>query len=328
MKYQMSILRDLVYGAAARGVNFHLLCEKVGIKPDTLNEAEQLIDWETAPYLWDYIVELSGDEFAGLHMGQEVRPSVFGILGHLLQTCRNLQQVLEAIVKYGNTWSEIFQFSIQKNGSFVYFYFEPILLYSTKYPISARQSTDIALSGTLRLFYILSGRNTYPQKLYLAYPKKDSTPYQKICQCEINFNAAQSYFIFHQDQLKVPVLSHDRSLFFLFNGLLEQKQKHLENENTFAEQVQRILITEFKGQIPPIDVMASRLCLNTRSFQRKLSAENTTYRKVCQSLQKQLSWEMMKDRNKKIDDVALLMGYADHTTFRRAFNKWHATTAD
>ncbi len=99
----MSILRDLVYEAAARGVNFNLLCEKAGIQPDTLNEAEQMIDWETAPYLWDHIVDLNQDEFAGLHMGQDVRPSVFGIMGHLLQTCRNLQEVLEAIVKYGNT---------------------------------------------------------------------------------------------------------------------------------------------------------------------------------------------------------------------------------
>ncbi len=30
----MAILRDLVYGAAPMGVNFHLLCEKAGIKPD------------------------------------------------------------------------------------------------------------------------------------------------------------------------------------------------------------------------------------------------------------------------------------------------------
>ncbi len=323
MEFQMSILRDLVYGAATRGVNFNLLCEKAGIQPDALNEAEQMIDWETAPYLWDYIVELSGDEFAGLHMGQDVRPSVFGMMGHLLQTCQNLQEVLEAIVKYGNTWSTIFKFSIKKNGPTVCFYFEPVLLYAAKYPVSARQSTDIALSGTLRLLYILSGKSIYPQKLYLAYPKKDGKPYHEICRCDISFNAAQNYFVFHQDQLKVPVLSHDRSLFLLFNRLLEQKQKHLEHENTFAQRVQRILITEFKGQIPPIDVMASRLCLNTRSLQRKLAADHTTYRKLGQTLQKQLSSEMMKNQNKKVNDIALLMGYADHTTFRRAFKKWN-----
>ncbi|PSR54983.1 hypothetical protein AHMF7605_16465 [Adhaeribacter arboris] len=69
MKFQMSILRDLVYGAAARGVNFNQLCDRAGIRPDALNEAEQMIDWETAPYLWDHIVDLSGDAFAGLHMG-------------------------------------------------------------------------------------------------------------------------------------------------------------------------------------------------------------------------------------------------------------------
>jgi AraC-like DNA-binding protein len=144
----------------------------------------------------------------------------------------------------------------------------------------------------------------------------------EICRCAISFNAAQSYYVFHQDQLKVPVLSHDRSLFFLFNRLLEQKQKHFENENTFAQQVQWILITECKGQIPLIAVMTSRLRLNTGALKRKLAAENTTYRKLGQNHQKQLSREMMKNQNKKVNEVALLMGYAEHTTFRRAFKKW------
>ncbi len=104
----------------------------------------------------------------------------------------------------------------------------------------------------------------------------DNKPYQKICQCDVSFSADQSYFVFHQDQLKVPVLSHYRGLFFLFNSLLEQKQKHLENESSFPEKGQRIIITEFKDQIYPIDVIASRLCLNTRLFQRTLAADNTT----------------------------------------------------
>jgi AraC-like DNA-binding protein len=322
MKIQMSILRDLIYGAAARGVNFNLLCEKAGVAPAHLNDAEEMVHWETAPYLWDQIIELSGDDFAGLHMGQDVRPSIFGIMGHLLQTCKNLEEVLEAIAKYGDTWSSVFKFSLKKEGSSVYFFFDPVLLYATKYPISARQGTEMTVSGTLRLLQILSGRNIYPEKLYLAFPKKISDEYFGICQCEVVFAATQSYFFFSKNDLQTPVLSHDRSLFFLFNRLLEQKQKQLAGENTFSEQVQRVLVKEFKGQIPPIDVIASSMCMNTRAFQRKLLADNTTYRKLGQELQKELAQAIMKNADKKVSDVALLMGYADHTTFRRAMKNW------
>jgi AraC-like DNA-binding protein len=328
MKFQMSILRDIIYGAADQGVDFNRLCNDLKISPESLNDAEQMIDWELAPYLWDHIVNFSGDQAIGLRMGKNLRPSLFGIMGHLLQTCKDLREVLEALARYGDTWSTIFTLRVEQRDSLVHFYFNPVLLYKEKYPVSAKQATDLGISGTLSLLELLSGKKVHPQKLYVPYPKHEGAAYYPVCQCEVSFDSPASYFVFHESQLRTPVLSHDRSLFFMFTTLLEKKQKELEHNETFAEHVQHILISEFKGQVPPIAVVAARMCLTTRSFQRRLSADHTTYRKLCKNLQKTLASAMMQKSNRRISDVASLMGYADHTTFRRAFNKWNQPVTD
>jgi AraC-like DNA-binding protein len=323
MKVQMSILRDIIYGASNQGVDFNWLCNQLNIRPESLNDAEQMVDWELVPYLWDHIVNFSGDQAIGLRMGHDLRPSLFGIMGHLLQTCKDLREVLEALACYGDTWSTIFTLHVEQHGSLVHFYFNPVPLYKEKYPVSARQATDLGISGTLRLLELLSGKKIHPQKLYVPYLKHEGAVYYPVCQCEVSFNSPASYFVFHESQLSTPVLSHDRSLFFMFTTLLEQKQKELEHNQTFAEQVQHILISEFKGQVPQIDVVAARMCLTTRSFQRRLAADHTTYRKLCQHVLKTLASAMMRKSNRRISDVASLTGYADHTTFRRAFKKWN-----
>lgn len=321
MKFQMSILRDLAYGAAAQGVNFNDLCRKSGVDPRDFNDAQRMIDWEFAPQIWDNIVALSGDQFAGLHMGQQVRPSVFGMMGHLLQTCKDLHEVLDSIVRFGDTWSSIFKFSLKKNEATTEFHFAPVILYQEKYPVSARQATEMAISGTLSLLQVLSGTTIVPDKLYIPFDKKDVQAYRSVCNCEISLHATQTYFIFAKHKLDASVLSHDRSLFFMFQSLLEDVQKKLGEGTTFSQKIFHSLVADFKGQVPPIEVIASKFYLNTRTFQRKLAAERTTYRQLCQRLQKELSSIILKKSDRSYQEVAELLGFADHTTLRRAMKR-------
>lgn len=73
--------------------------------------------------------------------------------------------------------------------------------------------------------------------------------------------------------LSVPVISYDGSLFALFNSLLEQKQQALQSQATLREKVKRMLLVNFKGHIPLVDVLASEMCMTARTLQRKLLEE-------------------------------------------------------
>ncbi|WP_346319985.1 AraC family transcriptional regulator [Chitinophaga sp. YIM B06452] len=322
MEFQLSIIRDLIYGAASHGANFHQLCRKAGVTPQELSDAERMVHWEYSPYLWDHIVEMTGDELIGLHIGQESRPTGYGMIGYLLQSCSNFGEVMQAVCSFNDTFSTVLRYSLEYEGDLVYLFMEPMPLWWSKYPSSAQQAADIGKSSALRTFQILTGKPAPVVKALFTCGKKHVTEYQRVLQCELVFNAPRDGIAFHRSVLDVPVTSHDQSLFALFNSMLTEKQKKLSARKTFSEELRLALLTDFKGQTPPVDVAASHLGMNTRTFQRRLAEENSSYRAICSSLRKELALALMESDNKNVNEIAVLLGYADHTSFRRAFKNW------
>lgn len=322
MEFQMSIVRDLIYGAVAHGVNFHQLCHKAGINPGELNDAEKMVPWEYSPHLWDDITELTGNPLIGLHMGLETRPTGYGMIGYFLQACRTFGEAMEATCRFNDTFSRIFTYSLEVQGEHVTFYMEPMPIWWSKYRNSAQQAADIGKSSALCIFKLLTGRKAQPVKALFTRERAHADEYRRVLKCELVFNAPREGLVFHRSIMDVPILSHDESLFALFNSLLTEKQKKLAARSTFSEELRLALLTDFKGQAPPIDVIAAHLGMNTRTLQRRLAAESSSYRAVCNGLRKELAIAIMENDNKNVSEVAVLLGYADHTSFRRAFKSW------
>ncbi|MGV3601316.1 MAG: AraC family transcriptional regulator [Dyadobacter fermentans] len=322
MEFQMSILRDLIYEGVAHGINFQQLCRKAGVTVADLNDSERMIDWEFAPNLWEDMMSLSGDEMIGLHMGTHMRPTSYGMIGYLLQSCKTVKTVMEMVCKYNDTFSTIYKYHIEYQGDLAGFYMEPDALWSNKYPISARQAADIGKSSALHVLRTLTGRKITPVRALLTHPKIHPQAYQKVLECELTFNAPRDGLLFHKADLDIQVLSYDVSLFALFDKLLQEKKERLASTKTFAEEIRMAILSGFKGQIPPIEAIAAYLNTNTRTFQRRLSAEGNNYRAICNELRKELALAMMERSHKSITDIAEMLGYADHTSFRRAFKTW------
>jgi AraC-like DNA-binding protein len=322
MQFQMSIIRDIIYGAASHGAPFHVFCRRLGIDPQELSDSEKMVDWEQAADMWRIAIELTGDELIGLHMGGETRATSLGMVGYLMQSCRTLMEASDAVTRYNNTYSSTFRYLITYEKNKVYRCFEPNPLYLSKFPVSARQAVEFSMSSALGIMYKLTGKKIYPVKAELAFPKRQVTEYQKVLQTEVIFGAPRNCLTFNRADYDTPIVSYDQSLFALFNSLLVEKQSKLATSQPFSREVRGVLLSHFKGIIPAIDVIAAHLNVTRRTFQRRLSAEGKSYRSVCQELKKELALALLEQNNKKISDVALLLGYADHASFRRAFKSW------
>ena len=75
------------------------------------------------------------------------------------------------------------------------------------------------------------------------------------------------------------------------------------------------------GRVCQEDV-ASELGLTPRTLRRRLSVHNTSYRELQIACQMQLAeLEFKKNANVSLSEVALRLGYAEHSTFSRAFAK-------
>ena len=325
MQYQISLLRELIYRATDQGANFLELCKRLNVTPDQLNHGEGMMDFKPgeSPNFWAEAVDMTGDNLLGLHLGQRESPNnPFGMLGLLANSCRTMGEAIQVIIQYNDTISTVFRYSLDTSGENARFLFEPIAIWEANSPESARQAVDMSLSGFTKAFYLATDKKAIPVAAELKYAERDLAEYEKIIRAPITFNRRSNCLVFKKSDLRLALISHDESLYVLFDSLLRQKQVLLNEQKTLAQKIRQLLIFNFKGLAPQVDIIASHLNMTARTLQRKLSDENTSYRDITNQLRKELAQELLKTGGSKKGDIAAILGYTDPSTFRKAMKTW------
>lgn len=322
MHAQMPIMRDIIYGAAARGADFKKICEDLGLDPQQLNDSDKLVPFKPAAEVWNVVIDHTKDPLLGLHLGEELGPTILGMIGYLMQSSKTLYDAISMLIKYNTVYSTMMKFSSEEVADQILIHYIPATLWQHQYPESARQSIEISMAGVLKIFSTLSGKQIFPTHIELAYPSRSLDEYERIFHGAIHFKAKRNTLTFRKADLLLPIISYDKSLFIFFNNALDQKLKSLQQEECFSDRLKQMIISDFKGRPPSIEIAASYFSMTARSLQRKLKEEQTSYRNIITDLKKELAQTILSKTNFRVGEVAELLGYADSSSFRKAFKKW------
>jgi AraC-like DNA-binding protein len=306
------------------GADFKELCNRLKISPEYLSDGEGHAPWKPGADgdFWLHALALTGIPSLGLQMGQRpTNNNAFGMLGLLAASCKNVRDAIEMLCKYNDTLTGAFKFSFEsgeKEGKFI---FDPHPLWEESNLESARQAVDMLMSGWTKALHEAAGKKMHPLRTEMRYAPRFEQEYKQILGTTVIFQRPHNCFVFSKEYLNTPLISYDESLHAVFNALLQQKQKKLETKHTLAERIKELIVSKFKGQITHIDIVASHLCMTTRTLQRKLTEEQTSYRKISNELRRELAGDLMKagKSNKRV--MASLLGYSDVNAFNRAFKK-------
>lgn len=325
MYAHMPIIRDIVYGAVARGACLNKMCARIGIPPLALHDSEQRLGFEASIKSWNVAVEITGDPLLGLHLGESTNPWILGLVGHLMQSSPDLNVAFQKVCEHSEVATNMFRYKLQRKGDQVMLQFQPAAYWTNVSAATAKQAVDQAMAGTLQVFYLISGKRINPAHADITHKRSSHVhEYERVFASSITFSAPVNQLVFNARQLETPVMSYDRSLFAVFEKLIRE-QKSRKSETT-VNRLHRIILEEFKGQVPQIEILASRLNMTTRSLQRRLADEKTTFRKFSDIIKKNVAQTLLSTKNSKVSQVADMMGYADASAFRRAHKRWSDKT--
>lgn len=77
---------------------------------------------------------------------------------------------------------------------------------------------------------------------------------------------------------------------------------------------------------PELAFVAGQLGVSTRTLQRRLSEQGITWSSLLSRTRQELAERLLLDPSLSVDDVAVLLGYAEASTFHRAFRQWTGQT--
>lgn len=322
----MPIIRDIVYGAVARGASLEALCAAISIPPEELTQADQRVDFDQSMMVWEAAVQATRDPLLGLHLGETASPSILGLVGHLMQSSANLEEAFLQVVENNAVFTNLFFYRLVKGkNQQVSIVFEAHPLWQRLSPLGARHATEQAMAGTVHVFRLLSGKRVVPVQAGFTTARGGAlAEYERALGCPLRFRSETNHLVFTAAQLQTAVLTYDRSVFCILSEALatRKKAKGMAASKRITARLNELVATSFNGFVPAQEVLASHLHLTRRSLQRRLKEEGTTFRKWSAGWQKQLAMKLLTSGDAKVSEVARLLGYAEASSFRRAYKKW------
>lgn len=314
----MPIIRDILYGAASHGAELKELCAALNITPDELTDSDKSVSFEQAYQAWELAVKHTRDPLLGLHLGETSTPSILGLIGHLMQSSKDLLTAYQQVCKHAALATDMFQYSLSMNGDQTIMFYQPAKTWMNVSPNSARQAVEQAMAGTLNVFHVLSGKKITPVLAEFVFPKPKATQEYERVLGSVGFGKKQNALTFKTSDLKLPVISYDKSLFKLFDKIIREKHTTLNRKASLADNVRRILTEEFNGRIVPAELVATHLAMSVRTFQRKLKDEGVSYRELATDIRKNIAAQLLKKPGVRVQEVARMLGYSEASALRKA----------
>lgn len=324
---QMSIIKDIIYESANYGANKQALAAANGFDLAELDDGDRWIDLPAAHRVWELALSHTQQANLGLLIGRSSNPHVIGLLGYLMESCPTIGEAFDQLSKFNPLFGNMFSYHHEIQGEYFKVFYEPHPQWWQEYPHTAQQAIETSMSRTLSLIHRFTGKHIYPNRAFFkSSPPSDESLYKSVLKTNLYFNATENYLEFPLSLAQVPVASYNITLYREFERLAEEKLQSIITHNSFEGRIKQLLLSAIDGPLPTIDQVATQLHCSTRTLQRKLRQEGTSYQLILENLRKELAIHFLQKGQNKLAEIADFLGYADQRVFRRAFKRWTGQT--
>jgi AraC-like DNA-binding protein len=95
----------------------------------------------------------------------------------------------------------------------------------------------------------------------------------------------------------------------------------LDRDDVIA-QVRRKLLACFPAGVPTQATVARALGMSSRTLHRRLADAATSFEKLLDDTRRELAVEYLRRSDYSVGEVAYLLGFAETSSFNRAFRRW------
>ena len=146
--------------------------------------------------------------------------------------------------------------------------------------------------------------------------------YGEVFAAPVRFGAAADRLCFSRAEWDSPMDTADPALALLLEEHARiVAQRIPQTAPGFRAEVQNA-IASVLPEGGSAEEVARALHVSVRTLQRKLVATGTTFREVFEAVRGELAEQYLTDPTVSIAEVAFMLGFADQSSFNRAFRRW------
>ncbi|WP_260963258.1 AraC family transcriptional regulator [Pseudomonas citri] len=317
-----SWIRALRKQLDALGLDSQALCLGAGLDPQLMDDPNARYPLSATTRLWALAVQASGDPAIGLRVSRFVNPTTFHAMGYALIASGSLREVFERIVRYQPVVNDALTLQLSRTED----RYLLSLTVPSGHPTPAFEAIDAFTAIYLRTCRSRLGRDYAPLAVYLRRPEPaDPTPWHKMFRAPVHFAAGQ-------DRLEFNLVDFDSHLDDTDPASAEPNETTLKRSHIPLKPLtwERKVCTAIEAQLPEGEPSAERVAqamhLSLRSLQRHLADEGCRFDTLLNECRENLALLHLRDPQCSLSEVGYLLGFADASSFSRAFKRWTGMT--
>ena len=145
--------------------------------------------------------------------------------------------------------------------------------------------------------------------------------YERMFNCPIDFDADRMEWHFDAKVLDMLCPNANPITAQICQQVCEVVLTESPGESELVRRIRAACLNS-PNRFPAAVRIASELGLSLRTFHRRLAQEGLSYQTIVDSMRRSLATELLENTHMGIDMIAERIGFADATSFRKAFKKW------
>lgn len=196
----------------------------------------------------------------------------------------------------------------------------------------AQAPPNVFLAFKLVFFVQLArlATRTYVQPLRVSWPlpsgsDADGLNYQSYFGVPVT-DAPLAILIFAAADAERPFLTENHKMWLFFEPSLRQRLADLDRTAGMADRVRSALLEAMPAGEVSMHAVSRQLAVSTRTLQRRLQDEGTTFQQTLDALRDSLAHHYLRNTEMASAEISFLLGFEDANSFARAFQGWTGKT--
>jgi AraC-like DNA-binding protein len=309
--------------AATHGVDPEPLLAAAEVPADLMDDPNGRLSAVQSGSLLYLAMQMSGEPAFGYEVGLHSSLTSHGIMGYGLLSSSTVRQAINLSERYMPARLPMLTMSLAVDGQ------TAAIEVVENAPLGpVRQCTiDLFLVGTARMAPILTDRLRQPEEMELWFDYAEPEYYARFKDRlpTVRFEMGVNQVRFPASDLE---LTPETANVVTAAMVEEQCRRELEQLGLDGDLVAQVkaALHETDGGYPDLETIAERLHLSSRTFKRKLQEHGTSFRRLVDATRRAEAVRLLNTTSLSVAHVADRLGYADASSFSRAFQKWTAMT--
>jgi AraC-like DNA-binding protein len=299
------------------GVRAPAVLRRAGLPQAFIHQARALLNTEELFALWRAVGEVSTDPSIGLLLGTETKTERFHPIGLAALSSENFGSAIDQMARYKQLTcpEEILQ---EKNDEEWSIQFRWLLADEVEPPVLI----ECCFAWVLSTARVGTGTRISPVRVEFVQPRAQVKTIERHFGCPVVCGTPRNAIIFRATDANRPFVTRNAELLGILAPQFDEELKEENGDENFIERVRIAIQQRLTGRRPTIEDIADALHISSRTLQRRLQDDGSSFQRVLEEARHQLARHYLNNSVLELNEAAYLLGYEDGNSFVRAFRTW------